>query len=89
MVRDGTEGTSSGDGLKQLYAQYNNYYEAFRAYNSGSVDQKNLMTQLALLPLMFNPLPTGSWVTSGLACKEFLDFHHSVGTGETVWVACG
>lgn len=42
MVRDGTEGTSSGDGLKQLYAQYNNYYEAFRAYNSGSVDQNNL-----------------------------------------------
>lgn len=42
MVRDGTEGTSSGDGLKQLYARYNNYYEAFRGYNSGSVDQNDL-----------------------------------------------
>lgn len=42
MVRDGTEGFSSGDGLKQLYAQYNNYYEAFRAYKSRSVDQSNL-----------------------------------------------
>ena len=42
MVRDGTEGTSSGDGLKQLYAKYGNYYEAFRGYNSGSVDQANL-----------------------------------------------
>ena len=42
MVRDGTEGTSSGDGLKQLYARYQNYYEAFRGYNSGSVDQNDL-----------------------------------------------
>ena len=42
MVRDGTEGTKSGDGLKQLYARYHNYYEAFRGYNSGSVDQKDL-----------------------------------------------
>ena len=42
MVRDGTEGTASGDGLKQLYAKYGNYYEAFRGYNSGSVDQANL-----------------------------------------------
>ena len=42
MVRDGTEGTSSGDGLKQLYARYHNYYEAFRGYNSGSVDQRDL-----------------------------------------------
>lgn len=42
MVRDGTEGTASGDGLKQLYAKYGNYYEAFRGYNSGSVDKANL-----------------------------------------------
>lgn len=42
MVRDGTEGTSSGDGLKQLYARYHNYYEAFRGYNSGSVDKNDL-----------------------------------------------
>lgn len=42
MVRDGTEGTKYGDGLKQLHAKYGNYYEAFRGYNSGSVDQKDL-----------------------------------------------
>lgn len=36
MIRDGTEGTKDGDGLKQLYARYGNYYEAFRGYNSGS-----------------------------------------------------
>ena len=42
MVKDGTTGTSSGKGLKQLYDQYHNYYEAFRAYNSGSVDQGDL-----------------------------------------------
>ena len=44
MVRDGTKGISSGDGLKQLYAQYNNYYEAYRAYNSGSVTYKFITT---------------------------------------------
>ena len=42
MVKDGTEGTKDGPGLKQLHAQYGNYYSAFRAYNSGSVDQKDL-----------------------------------------------
>ncbi|KAL8713118.1 MAG: hypothetical protein Q9220_002639 [cf. Caloplaca sp. 1 TL-2023] len=42
MVRDGTEGTKDGDGLKQLHARYGNYYEAFRGYNSGSVDKANL-----------------------------------------------
>ncbi|KAI4150595.1 MAG: hypothetical protein L6R39_002243 [Caloplaca ligustica] len=42
MVRDGTEGTSSGDGLKQLVARYGNYYEAFRGYNSGSVNKNDL-----------------------------------------------
>ncbi|KAL8720083.1 MAG: hypothetical protein Q9181_007966 [Wetmoreana brouardii] len=42
MVRDGTSGTSSGDGLKQLYAKYGNYYEAFRGYNSGSVNKNDL-----------------------------------------------
>ena len=46
MVRDGTEGTRSGDGLKQLYAKYGNYYEAFRGYNSGSVDKKDLNNAL-------------------------------------------
>jgi hypothetical protein len=43
MVRDGAEGTSSGDGLKQtLAAQNGDYYEAFRKYNSGSVNRAEL-----------------------------------------------
>lgn len=42
MVRDGTSGTRDGDGLKQLHAKYGNYYEAFRGYNSGSVNKANL-----------------------------------------------
>jgi LysM repeat protein len=42
MIRDGTEGTASGPGLKQAYAQYGNYYIAFRIYNSGSVDLADL-----------------------------------------------
>ncbi|MCJ1320293.1 hypothetical protein MMC15_005631 [Xylographa vitiligo] len=42
MVKDGTEGTKDGDGLKQLLARYGNYYEAFRAYNSGSVNAADL-----------------------------------------------
>ncbi|KAI4283148.1 MAG: hypothetical protein L6R38_002371 [Xanthoria sp. 2 TBL-2021] len=42
MVRDGTEGTKDGDGLKQLLQKYGNYYEAFRGYNSGSVNKGNL-----------------------------------------------
>lgn len=43
MVRDGTEGTKDGDGLKQLVARYGgDYYEAFRAYNSGSIDARDL-----------------------------------------------
>ncbi|KAL8997682.1 MAG: hypothetical protein Q9169_003089 [Polycauliona sp. 2 TL-2023] len=42
MVRDGSEGTQHGDGLKQLLKKYGNYYEAFRGYNSGSVNKGNL-----------------------------------------------
>ncbi|KAL8966426.1 MAG: hypothetical protein Q9183_003378 [Haloplaca sp. 2 TL-2023] len=42
MVRDGSSGTQHGDGLKQLYKRYGNYYEAFRGYNSGSVNKANL-----------------------------------------------
>lgn len=42
MVRDGTTGTKDGDGLKQLYAKYGNWYEAFRGYNSGSVNKADL-----------------------------------------------
>ncbi|KAL8677390.1 MAG: hypothetical protein Q9186_006188 [Xanthomendoza sp. 1 TL-2023] len=42
MVRDGAEGTRDGDGLKQLVGKYGNYYEAFRGYNSGSVNRGDL-----------------------------------------------
>jgi hypothetical protein len=42
MIKDGTEGTSSGDGLKQCLAKNGKsgataYYRAARCYNSGSV----------------------------------------------------
>lgn len=43
MARDGVQGTQSGDGLVQLRTRYGgNYYEAFRAYNSGSVNTNDL-----------------------------------------------
>ncbi len=42
MIRDGAEGTSSGDGLKECFTGYRNWYEACRAYNSGSVDRGDL-----------------------------------------------
>lgn len=52
MIEDGTEGTSSGDGLEQLIAQSQAalglgiaprvYYSAARLYNSGSIDYSNL-----------------------------------------------
>ncbi len=43
MVRDGAEGTANGDGLMQtLEAQKGDIYEAFRKYNSGSVNQQDL-----------------------------------------------
>lgn len=42
MIREGTEGTPRGDGLKQCFAKWGNWYEAFRAYNSGSVNQGDL-----------------------------------------------
>lgn len=51
MVKDGTAGTSSGDGLKQTLAKTRAkvgkdgsrpYYAAARMYNSGSVDYNNL-----------------------------------------------
>ncbi|KAF2773388.1 hypothetical protein EJ03DRAFT_265228 [Teratosphaeria nubilosa] len=37
MVQDGTQGTSSGDGLVQVLNLYGNAYKAARAYNSGRV----------------------------------------------------
>jgi len=42
MIRDGAEGTANGAGLKQAYAQYGNWYDAARRYNSGSVDLAQL-----------------------------------------------
>ncbi|KAI0453307.1 putative muramidase [Xylaria acuta] len=51
MIRDGTAGTSSGDGLKQVLARtvehYGSYqpaayYAAARLYNSGTVDYSHL-----------------------------------------------
>lgn len=50
MVRDGTEGTPSGDGLKQLLHKYGNYYSAFRGYNSGSVNPKDLNDPVGATP---------------------------------------
>lgn len=44
QIKDGTEGTSAGDGLQQCLNQYKvsseatSYYRAARCYNSGSVD---------------------------------------------------
>ena len=46
MIKDGTEGTATGPGLMQLFNQYNNWYEAARAYNSGSVDLTHLSNGL-------------------------------------------
>jgi hypothetical protein len=46
MVRDGVEGTKSGDGLKQLLARFGNIYASLRGYNSGRVDQSNLSNGL-------------------------------------------
>lgn len=51
MIKDGTEGTKSGDGLKQLLAKAKRdtgnggermYYAAARLYNSGSANYGNL-----------------------------------------------
>jgi LysM repeat protein len=42
MVRDGTEGTRDGDGLKQTFQHQGNWYAAFREYNSGSVNQADM-----------------------------------------------
>jgi hypothetical protein len=49
MIKDGTLGTQSGDGLQQCFKRYEshgdgdkNIFNAFRCYNSGSVDLNNL-----------------------------------------------
>jgi hypothetical protein len=46
MVRDGTVGTASGTGLLQAYRVEENWYAAFRRYNSGSVDLADLNNPL-------------------------------------------
>ncbi|KAL2070348.1 hypothetical protein VTL71DRAFT_13374 [Oculimacula yallundae] len=46
MIRDGSEGTSNGPGFKQAFAEFGNYYEAARKYNSGSVDRNQLNNPL-------------------------------------------
>ncbi len=46
MIRDGTEGTKDGDGLKQCIARRGNVYAACREYNSGSVDVNDLSNGL-------------------------------------------
>ncbi|EXJ73568.1 uncharacterized protein A1O5_03329 [Cladophialophora psammophila CBS 110553] len=42
MVRDGIEGTKSGDGLKQCFHHQGNWYAALREYNSGRVNVNDL-----------------------------------------------
>jgi LysM repeat protein len=42
MVRDGTEGTKDGDGLKQCFEHQKNWYAAFREYNSGTVNHGDM-----------------------------------------------
>ncbi|KAF2097286.1 hypothetical protein NA57DRAFT_77540 [Rhizodiscina lignyota] len=52
MLRDGVEGTSQGDGLKQCISEagtddVSKYYRAARIYNSGSVTDNNLAAGVA------------------------------------------
>jgi hypothetical protein len=52
MIRDGTEGTTPEKGLKQALASQNgNFYEAFRKYNSGSVNKADLNDGFKSRPL--------------------------------------
>ncbi|CAG7951428.1 unnamed protein product [Penicillium nalgiovense] len=50
MIKDGTAGTSQGDGLKQCYeaqtgGESAKYYKAARTYNSGSIDPSGNLGQ--------------------------------------------
>ncbi|KAJ5372286.1 hypothetical protein N7517_004292 [Penicillium concentricum] len=50
MIKDGTAGTTQGDGLKQCYesqsgAEAAKYYKAARTYNSGSIDPSGNLGQ--------------------------------------------
>ena len=42
MIKDGTEGTASGDGLTQCFRHQGNWYAAMREYNSGSVNTNDM-----------------------------------------------
>lgn len=69
MIRDGTEGTRDGDGLKQNFARQGNWYAAFREYNSGSVNV-NEMNKKAQLGVMSEMQPTGLWGINGIICRR-------------------
>jgi len=63
MIVDGTQGTSSGDGLVQCINQYGNIYEAARCYNSGSVDAGNLNDAQGATASYVSDI--GNWMTGG------------------------
>jgi len=50
MIVDGTQGTAYGDGLVQLINQYGDYFSAFRAYNSGTVNSQDLSAGMGATP---------------------------------------
>lgn len=50
MIKDGTEGTQDGDGLKQCIARFSNVYAGLRAYNSGSVNLLDLSDGMGATP---------------------------------------
>ena len=80
MIRDGTAGTSSGDGLKQTMAKTagatgagseRNYFAAARMYNSGSVDYNNLNNGLGSTPCYASDVAnrlTG-WTLAASQCR--------------------
>jgi hypothetical protein len=84
MIEDGTEGTSSGDGLEQLIAEAQSYldldiaprvyYSAARLYNSGSIDWTNLDDGLGSTDCYASDVAnrlTG-WTTATNLCEEAL-----------------
>lgn len=80
MIRDGTSGTSSGDGLKQTLAKAQQatgdngsrkHYTAARIYNSGSADYSNLNNGLGSTPCYANDVAnrlTG-WTLAPSQCR--------------------
>ena len=50
MIKDGTEGTQDGDGLKQCIDRYSNVYAGLRAYNSGRVNPLDLSDGMGATP---------------------------------------